>query len=90
MLDKQYPTFCALAGVDPADDWLDPATNLTHAIDGVNLWPYFEAGDTGKLAQLREYLPTTERSLLWDNGQGRMYASLLHDPPTYIHCTWML
>eukprot|EP00750_Incisomonas_marina_P005413 INCI13938.2.p2 GENE.INCI13938.2~~INCI13938.2.p2 ORF type:complete len:227 (-),score=33.37 INCI13938.2:183-863(-) len=74
-----YPTFCALAGVDPTDDWLDPTTNLTHAIDGLNLWPYFEAGDTGELPQLREYLPTTERSLLWDNGEGRMYKLIVDE-----------
>jgi hypothetical protein len=34
-----YPTLCALAGVDAADDWIDPTTNTSHPIDGVDLWP---------------------------------------------------
>ena len=34
-----YPTFAALGGVDASDDWTDPATGITHGIDGINLWP---------------------------------------------------
>lgn len=30
----RYPTLANLAGVDPADDWLDPTTNITHGIYG--------------------------------------------------------
>ena len=48
-----YPTFCALAGVDATDDWVDPTTNETHPIDGVNLWPFLVAGDAGAVATCR-------------------------------------
>ena len=57
-----YHTLSKLAGVDPADDWTDPETKLTHGIDGVDIWPSLMG--TGKLE--RDFLPTTCRSILWD------------------------
>lgn len=33
-----YTTFCTLAGVDARDDYVDPTTNISHAIDGVCWW----------------------------------------------------
>ena len=38
LITCRYATFSVLAGVDPSDAWLDPNTNLTHQIDGVNVW----------------------------------------------------
>ena len=58
-----YHTLSKLAGVDPADDWTDPETKLIHGIDGVDLWPSLMG--TGKPE--REFLPTSCRSILWDN-----------------------
>ena len=58
-----YTTFATLAGVDPSDDWVDPNTNLTHPIDGVNVFPAL-VGASG--ASTREWLPTTHKSILWD------------------------
>jgi hypothetical protein len=63
-----YFTLSTLAGVDPNDEWLDPTTNLTHNVDGVNIWPAISglgATSTGGVST-REFLPTTAKSLLWD------------------------
>lgn len=65
-----YPTLCNLAGVDPADDWVD-ANGTAHPIDGVDLWPALMSGGSVNVA--RDYLPTTEVSLLWEDRQGHMY-----------------
>eukprot|EP00041_Stephanoeca_diplocostata_P027870 m.777542 g.777542 ORF g.777542 m.777542 type:complete len:669 (+) comp23266_c0_seq2:99-2105(+) len=56
-----YPTFCNLAGVDAADDYVDPATNASHPIDGVDAWPAL----LGERNVSRQWLPTTERSLIY-------------------------
>lgn len=66
-----YPTLSKLAGVDPADDWVDPVTNITHGIDGVDIWQSLMSGTSASTG--RAYLPTTERSLLWDDDNGHMY-----------------
>jgi hypothetical protein len=65
--------------VDPTDDWFDPSTNLTHPIDGVDLWPSLIAGTTPSTPTVRTWLPTTERSLLWDDGEGHMYKLLVDE-----------
>ena len=39
-----YVTFSTLAGVDPNDNWTDPATKQTHNVDGVNQWPSIVSG----------------------------------------------
>ena len=67
-----YRTLSLLAGVDPEDDWLDPATNITHGIDGVDIWPSLMSPN-GKLRPAREYLPTTERSLIFDDAKVRIH-----------------
>ena len=72
-----YPTFAALAGVDPADDWLDPATNLTHPIDGINIWPSLT--DPASNPGPRGWLPTTERSIHWDDGRGHMWKLIIDE-----------
>jgi len=64
-----YPTLCRLAGVDPTDDWVD-GNGTAHPIDGVDVWPALMGGSN---ATGRPWLPTTERSLLWDDGAGHMY-----------------
>ena len=76
-----YPTFCALAGVDARDDWRDPATRETHGIDGVDLWPTLSAGDDNAPPLPRKWLPTTERSLLWDDraASGHMYKIVVNE-----------
>ena len=61
-----YPTLCFLAGVDAADDWIDDA-GVEHPIDGVNIWPSLSSG--GTLTSGHEWLPTTERSIIWDQRQ---------------------
>ena len=62
-----------LAGVDPTDDWVDPDTKVTHGIDGVDIWPSLMSPG-GKTRPAREWLPTTERSLLWDDAKsGHMW-----------------
>lgn len=58
-----YATFTTMAGLDPSDKWVDPNTTLTHDIDGVNVWPAISQGASAKT---REWLPTTHKSLLWD------------------------
>ena len=40
-------------------------------IDGVDIWPSLMSGTSAPTG--RAYLPTTERSLLWDDGEGHMY-----------------
>ena len=64
-----YPTFCGLAGVSATDDWTDPSTNETHPIDGVDIWESL----INDSAPPREWLPTTERSILWDDGEGHLW-----------------
>ena len=66
------------AGVDATDDYVDPKTGETHGIDGLNLWPTLVAGD-GAAPRGREWLPTTERSLIWDDGAGHMYKIVLDE-----------
>jgi arylsulfatase B len=68
-----YPTFCNLAGVDPSDAWVDPSTQAVHDIDGVDVWPALSSGADGISAPVREWLPTSERSLLWNDGAGHMW-----------------
>lgn len=68
-----YPTFCNLAGVDPTDDWVDPVTKATHPIDGVDMWDAIFQGPDGVTSPVREWLPTSERSLLWNDGKGHMW-----------------
>ena len=58
---------------------MDPSTNETHPIDGVNLWPFLVAGDGGGVAPPRQWLPTTERSLLWDDGEGHVYKLVVDE-----------
>ena len=66
-----HVTFSTLAGVDPRDDWRDPLTGLTHALDGVNVMPALLSDS----APTREWLPTTHKSLLWDQTatSGKMW-----------------
>ena len=59
-----YPTLCELAGVDASDDWEDPVTKIVHQIDGESLWASLISG--GKQPLKREWLPTTETSILHD------------------------
>ena len=70
-LSDWYATFSKLAGVDPTDEYTDPATGLTHDIDGVDVFPAILAAD----ATTREWLPTTHKSLLWDDtkSSGKMW-----------------
>ena len=49
------------------DDWRDPASGTVHGIDGVDLWPSLSAGDVAAPPLPRTWLPTTERSIIWDN-----------------------
>jgi hypothetical protein len=63
-----YVTFTSLAGVDPTDNWTDPATGLVHDVDGQNQWPSITTGRTSPRT-----LPTTHKSLLVDDGKGHMY-----------------
>eukprot|EP00040_Diaphanoeca_grandis_P035337 m.221881 g.221881 ORF g.221881 m.221881 type:complete len:651 (+) comp33356_c7_seq1:26-1978(+) len=74
-----YPTFSNLAGVDPTDNWTDPSTSMTHPIDGVDVWPSLMAGTTPSTPTVRQYLPTTERSLLWDDGLGHMWKLIVDE-----------
>ena len=76
-----YPTFCALAGVDARDSWHDPVTQETHGIDGVDLWPTLSIGDDNAPPLPRQWLPTTERSLLWDDRaeSGHMYKLVVNE-----------
>jgi arylsulfatase A-like enzyme len=54
-----YPTFCALAGVDPRNDvYIEGA--FRH-IDGVNVWPLLTGSNT---TQPRKVTPTTEASII--------------------------
>ena len=64
----RFVTFCTLAGVDPTDNWSDPATGLVHNVDGQNQWPSITTGSTSPRT-----LPTTHKSLLVDDGKGHMY-----------------
>ena len=68
-----HVTFSTLAGVDPRDDWRDPATGITHPLDGVDVMPALLDADGA--AATREWLPTTHKSLLWDQSatSGRMW-----------------
>lgn len=76
-----YPTMSALAGVEAADEWVDPTTNQTYGIDGVNLWPTIVTGEENR--PLREWLPTTERSLLWDDrANNAMYKLVVNESQT--------
>jgi hypothetical protein len=54
-----YPTLCGLAGVVAKDDWIDPNTNITHPIDGVDVWPTLISN--GRTPVARQWLPTTAR-----------------------------
>ena len=62
-----YPTLCGLVGVDPADTVV--LGGLSRPIDGVDFWPLLLAsaggGGNGSTPQLREYLATTEDSIVW-------------------------
>ena len=42
----------------------------THSIDGVDLWPSLSTGTT---LPPRQWLPTTENSILWDTTAGKMW-----------------
>jgi len=57
-----YATFSVLAGVSPVDKYVDPSTNTTHDVDGVNIFPSILSAS----AKTRVWLPTTHKSLLWD------------------------
>ena len=59
--------------MDPTDDYTDPSTNAVHPIDGVDVWTALAAGTDGVTDPVREWLPTTERSLLWNDGKGHMW-----------------
>ena len=60
-----FPTLSKLAGVDPADDWRD-ASGIVRGIDGVDLWPTLRDGDAVATSWIeREFLPTSERSLIY-------------------------
>lgn len=71
-----YPTLTKLAGVDPTDDWVD-STGVTRPIDGVDVWTALTAGGGGTAAATgRQWLPTTDTSIIFDAGVGaarRMY-----------------
>jgi hypothetical protein len=71
-----YPTLSKLAGVDPTDDWAD-ANGTIHPIDGVDIWPTLMSGGSEPVG--REWLPTTERSLLWTDGNGHMYKLIIDE-----------
>lgn len=70
-----YPTLCKLAGVDPTDDWTD-GNGTVHPIDGVDVWDTLMSGtnDTG-----REFLPTTERSIIWYKPGNPMYKLIVNE-----------
>lgn len=72
-----YTTFTVMAGVDPRDDWKDPTTNITHPIDGINVWPALMSGKAA--ARL---LPTTHKSLLHDDGSGKHMWKLIQGNET--------
>jgi arylsulfatase A-like enzyme len=60
-----YPTLCALVGVDSTDTVYLPAhgpASAPRSIDGVNVLPLLLAGAS---VSPREFVPTTERSLIW-------------------------
>eukprot|EP01062_Namystynia_karyoxenos_P043778 TRINITY_DN3205_c0_g1_i1.p1 TRINITY_DN3205_c0_g1~~TRINITY_DN3205_c0_g1_i1.p1 ORF type:complete len:545 (+),score=180.56 TRINITY_DN3205_c0_g1_i1:90-1637(+) len=54
-----YPTFCRLAGVDPADDVV--LGGKVRPIDGVDVWPLLTGSN---LTQPRPATPTTEVSII--------------------------
>ena len=57
-----YPTIAKLAGVDPTDTVVYNGT--ARPIDGRDMWPVL----TGQAADLgREWLPTTNQSLVWNS-----------------------
>jgi hypothetical protein len=58
-----YPTLCTLVGVPSADTIMLNGT--ARPIDGVDVWPILVGGRSDSP---REYLPTTEHSIIW---QGR-------------------
>lgn len=60
-----YPTICALAGIDSADDWAD-GNGTVHSIDGINLWDALTKNVS--LPSSRAWLPVTENSIIWDDG----------------------
>eukprot|EP01079_Euglenida_sp_SAG-EU17-18_P012162 gene12162-2218_t len=72
-----YPTMCNLGGVDPADDWKDPSTGIVHPIDGLNVWPAILAGSNANTSSVRQWLPTTEDSILYDDRQGHMWKLIV-------------
>lgn len=58
---------------------MDPATNVAHPIDGVDVWAALSAGTDGVTSPVREWLPTTERSLIWNDGKGHMYKLIINE-----------
>eukprot|EP00937_MAST-01D_sp_MAST-1D-sp2_P007960 g7960.t1 len=68
-----YPTLCGLARVDAADTVV--VGGAPRPIDGVDFWPLLlnsssggggdDAGPAAPAPQVREYLPTTEDSIIW-------------------------
>ena len=63
-----YPTLCGIAGVDAADAPVLPfgAGGRPRPLDGVDVWPLVLGGVA---RSPRAFLPTTERSLIWQ-GEG--------------------
>eukprot|EP01047_Picozoa_sp_COSAG01_P040235 COSAG01_NODE_3372_length_6178_cov_83.041125_3_plen_139_part_00 len=57
-----YPTLCNLAGVDPTDSVVYNGT--VRPIDGIDAWPTL-SGVSASLG--REWLPTTNQSLVWNS-----------------------
>ena len=55
-----YPTLCNLVGVSPLDTVMMNGTERT--IDGIDVWPLLLSGAKDSP---REYLPTTEASIIW-------------------------
>ena len=55
--------------VDATDDWRDENGTVLPT-DSVDVWPALVSGSD---APLREWLPTTERSLIWDQSPLRMF-----------------
>ena len=68
-----FPTLCGIVGVDPTDTVLLPA-HSAHAkprpIDGVDVWPVVL---TGRTRSPREFLPTTEHSIIWQNATSALW-----------------
>ena len=64
-----YPTLCTIVGVNPADtvDLPFGSGAKPRPIDGVDVWPLILASAS---TSPRPYLPTTESSIIWQDGEA--------------------